>query len=76
MLVKDPVCGQEVSPRKAEKAGLKASRGGKTYYFHSEECKRHSEKSRRAMRRRRAAGASAADPHAAIPSGTKGHAHK
>lgn len=40
LLVTDPVCGQEISPRKAEKAGLKAGHGGKTYYFHSEECRR------------------------------------
>jgi Cu(I)/Ag(I) efflux system membrane fusion protein len=39
LLVQDPVCGQEISPRKAEKAGLKISHGGKAYYFHSEECK-------------------------------------
>jgi RND family efflux transporter MFP subunit len=39
LLVKDPVCGQEISPRKAEKAGLKAGHGGKIYYFHSEECR-------------------------------------
>jgi RND family efflux transporter MFP subunit len=38
-LVKDPVCGQEVSPRKAEKAGLKAGHGGKAYFFHSAECR-------------------------------------
>jgi Cu(I)/Ag(I) efflux system membrane fusion protein len=41
---KDPVCGVEVSMRKAEKAGLKASHGGKTYYFHSEECKQKFDK--------------------------------
>jgi len=38
-LSKDPVCGVEVAMRKADKAGLKTSHGGKTYYFHSEECK-------------------------------------
>jgi len=38
-LSKDPVCGVEVAMRKADKAGLKASHGGKTYYFHSDECK-------------------------------------
>jgi RND family efflux transporter MFP subunit len=38
-LSKDPVCELDVAMRKAEKAGLKASHGGKTYYFHSEECK-------------------------------------
>ncbi len=43
-LSKDPVCGLDVAMRKAEKAGLKASHGGKTYYFHSEECKQKFEK--------------------------------
>jgi RND family efflux transporter MFP subunit len=38
-LAKDPVCGQEVSVRKAEKAGLKAGHGGKAYFFHSAECR-------------------------------------
>ena len=37
-LTKDPVCGLEVSPRKAEKAGRKSTYQGKTYYFSSEEC--------------------------------------
>jgi len=44
LLVRDPVCGQEISPRKAEKAGLKAGHGGKIYYFHSEECKQKFQK--------------------------------
>ena len=43
-LSKDPVCGLEVSQRKAEKTGLKASHRGKTYYFHSDECKQQFEK--------------------------------
>jgi RND family efflux transporter MFP subunit len=38
-LSKDPVCGIEVSPKKAEKAGRKIGHLGKTYYFCSEECK-------------------------------------
>ncbi len=41
---KDPVCGIDVAMRKAEKAGLKTSHGGKTYYFHAEECKQKFEK--------------------------------
>jgi membrane fusion protein, copper/silver efflux system len=36
-LSKDPVSGIEVSVRKAEKAGLRSSFQGKTYYFVSEE---------------------------------------
>ncbi len=44
LLAKDPVCGQEISPRKAEKAGLRAGHGGKVYYFHSEKCKQDFQK--------------------------------
>ncbi len=44
-LSKDPVCGVEVSVTKSEKARLKASYGGKTYYFDSEECKQQFNKS-------------------------------
>jgi YHS domain-containing protein len=43
-LSKDPVCGVEVSLKKAEKAGLKTSHGGKTYYFDSDECKQQFDK--------------------------------
>jgi membrane fusion protein, copper/silver efflux system len=43
MLSKDPVCGQEVSPRKAEKEGRKAYHQGKNYYFCSEEHKKQFE---------------------------------
>ncbi len=38
-LSKDPVCGEDVSVNKAEKAGRKSSYLGKTYYFSSDECK-------------------------------------
>ena len=38
-LSKDPVCGLDVSIRKAEKAGLKSAYQGKTYFFSSEECR-------------------------------------
>jgi membrane fusion protein, copper/silver efflux system len=43
VLAKDPVCGLEVSPRKAEKDGRKAYHQGKTYYFCSEEHKKQFE---------------------------------
>jgi RND family efflux transporter MFP subunit len=43
-LSKDPVCGLEVSQKRAEKAGRKISYRGKTYYFCSEECKQRFEK--------------------------------
>ncbi|MBI5585408.1 MAG: efflux RND transporter periplasmic adaptor subunit [Deltaproteobacteria bacterium] len=36
---KDPVCGPEVSIRKAEKVGRKSVYRGKTYYFSSDECR-------------------------------------
>jgi Cu(I)/Ag(I) efflux system membrane fusion protein len=38
-LAKDPVCGRDVSVRKAEREGLKTIQGGRTYYFSSMECK-------------------------------------
>ena len=38
-LSKDPVCGLNVSARKADKAGWKSDYQGKTYYFSSEECR-------------------------------------
>ena len=38
-LSKDPVCGLDVSIRKAEKIGRKSDYQGKTYYFSSEECR-------------------------------------
>ena len=44
LLEKDPVCGQEVSPRKVEKLGRMIQHGGKTYYFHSEACKQKFER--------------------------------
>jgi len=43
VLAKDPVCGLEVSPRKAEKEGKKAYHQGKSYYFCSEEHKKQFE---------------------------------
>jgi YHS domain-containing protein len=43
-LSKDPVCGIDVAMRKADKAGLKASHEGKTYYFDSDDCKQKFEK--------------------------------
>lgn len=43
-LPQDPVCGREVSPKRAEKEGRKRDHGGKTYYFDSDECRRQFEK--------------------------------
>jgi RND family efflux transporter MFP subunit len=43
-LVKDPVCGKDVSQKRADKQGRKSVHGGKTYYFDSEECKKQFEK--------------------------------
>jgi membrane fusion protein, copper/silver efflux system len=45
-LVIDPVSGEGVSMRKAEKAGLKSTYRQKTYYFASEENKKNFEKNR------------------------------
>ena len=44
-IAKDPVCGMEVSPGKAEKAGLTSHYQGKTYYFCADECKEQFDKS-------------------------------
>lgn len=38
-MVKDPVCGMNVSVKEAEKKGLVLKKGGKKYYFCSEKCK-------------------------------------
>ena len=38
-LSKDPVCGENVSVNKAEKAGRKSSYKGISYYFSSDRCK-------------------------------------
>jgi RND family efflux transporter MFP subunit len=43
-LSKDPVCGLEVSQRKAEKEGRKITHNGKAYYFHADECKQKFQK--------------------------------
>ena len=43
-LARDPVCGREISPRKAEKAGLAAGHGGRVYYFDSEACREQFQK--------------------------------
>jgi Cu(I)/Ag(I) efflux system membrane fusion protein len=43
-LARDPVCGREISPRKAEKAGLAVGHGGRTYYFESEACRQQFQK--------------------------------
>jgi Cu(I)/Ag(I) efflux system membrane fusion protein len=45
-LAKDPVSGEGVSMRKAEKAGLKSTYRQKDYYFTSEENKKKFEKNR------------------------------
>jgi Cu(I)/Ag(I) efflux system membrane fusion protein len=40
LLEKDPVCGREVSPRKAEKENRRVRHAGVVYYFCSDEHKR------------------------------------
>ena len=37
-MVKDPICGMNIDPVKAEEAGLAIEADGKTYYFCSAEC--------------------------------------
>ncbi len=43
-LVKDPVCGMDVSVNKAEKAGRRIKTNNTVYYFCSEECKEQFQK--------------------------------
>ena len=43
-LSKDPVCGEDVSVNKAEKAGRKSSYKGTEYYFSSDDCKQRFDK--------------------------------
>jgi YHS domain-containing protein len=43
-LVKDPVCGVDVSVNKAEKAGRKSKYKDVTYYFSSDDCKQKFDK--------------------------------
>jgi Cu(I)/Ag(I) efflux system membrane fusion protein len=38
-LARDPVCGKDVSVRKADREGRKSVQGGKTFYFSSMACK-------------------------------------
>jgi YHS domain-containing protein len=38
-MAKDPICGMDVDPMKAQAAGLALEYQGKTYYFCSEHCK-------------------------------------
>jgi RND family efflux transporter MFP subunit len=76
LLVKDPVCGQEISPRKAEKAGLKAGFGGKTYYFNSEECREKFRKDpERYVEKPSQGDPPSQPPPPPKPPETKGHGH-
>jgi RND family efflux transporter MFP subunit len=77
LLAKDPVCGSEVSPRKAEKAGLTAMREGKAYYFHAEDCRLAFRKEPGRFAEKMDTGASVAQTAAAsAPVEHKVHAHK
>jgi YHS domain-containing protein len=75
-LSKDPVCGAEVAIRKADKAGLKAGYGGKTYYFDSEKCMYKFEKEPKSYAEKPSQGGSPAEP-APSPKSLKstGHGH-
>jgi Cu(I)/Ag(I) efflux system membrane fusion protein len=76
-LSKDPVCGREISPRKAEKAGLAAGHGGRAYYFDSEACREQFRKDPERYAQMPAAGDAPPQP-APTPQSTNhtGHAHK
>ena len=65
-LSKDPVCGMDVSPSKAEKTARRSDFQGKTYYFCSDECKAQFDKSPAAFMEKPSEGPPAAG-HAASP---------
>ena len=65
-LSKDPVCGMDISPSKAEKTARRSDFQGKTYYFCSDECKAQFDKSPERYAEKPAAGPPAAG-HAAPP---------
>jgi membrane fusion protein, copper/silver efflux system len=76
-LSKDPVCGREISPRKAEKAGLAAGHGGRAYYFDSEACREQFQKDPERYAQKAAAGDVRPQPvPAPQPPDHMGHAHK
>ncbi len=72
---KDPVCGQEVSPKKAEKAGRKSTLAGKTYYFDSDECKEQFEKNPVSFIKKISEESSVEKPPASSKSLKKGQGH-
>jgi YHS domain-containing protein len=76
-LIKDPVCGQEISPIKAEKAGRKIAYGGKTYYFDTDECNQQFEKDPKRYAAKPAEGDLPAPqaPSPKAPKKTHGHDH-
>ncbi|HEX9934712.1 MAG TPA: efflux RND transporter periplasmic adaptor subunit, partial [bacterium] len=76
-LSKDPVCGLEVSQRKAEKEGRKITHSGKTYYFHNDECKDQFQKNPGKFLKVTAEGNSAEKaPIPKAPTKQQGHDHR
>ena len=76
-LSKDPVCGRDVSPKKAEREGRKSIFAGKTYYFDTDECKREFEKDPKQYATKPAGGDSSAPqaPSPKAPKKANGHEH-
>jgi RND family efflux transporter MFP subunit len=75
-LSRDPVCGTDVSPVKAEKAGRKIVYRGKTYYFDSDECKQKFQKDPERYAEKPGQGDSPSQPPPPPkPPETKGHGH-
>jgi Cu(I)/Ag(I) efflux system membrane fusion protein len=66
-LAKDPVCGMDVSPSKAEKTGRRSRFQGKSYYFCSDECKEQFDKSPERYAERSAERSPSAAHHMASP---------
>jgi RND family efflux transporter MFP subunit len=76
-LVRDPVCGREISARKAEKAGLAAGHEGRVFYFDSKACREQFQKDPERYAQKPAAGDAHPQPvPARQPSDHKGHDHK
>jgi membrane fusion protein, copper/silver efflux system len=72
----DPVCGMEISPRKAGKEGLKSTYRGESYYFCSQACREQFEKDPNRFIKKTPAETSVEKvPHSKPPQKTEGHDH-
>jgi membrane fusion protein, copper/silver efflux system len=76
-LSKDMVCGMEISPRKAEKEGLKSIYRGGSYYFCSQACREQFEKDPNRFIKKTSAAEIPVEkaPPSKTPKMTEGHDH-